>query len=140
MKKVLFIACLFLASCASKESNLVSKAEDFIKSGMGDPSSFSRIDGKVIDTITNKDVLHEEQMKVLTEFKNLTSKELEVYDFDKAKKEASLIEIKSNAIKIPTPQFINVHINFRAKNGFGALVKAEQTLRYSIEKKTFEVL
>ena len=141
MKKLLFIACVFLASCASKESKLISQAESFIRSGMGDPSSFSSINGKIIDTITNRGSIMYKKNVAMRDLETLIkSGGSDGFDYDTFNKTDSIYKAQIAAIKIDSPFYVTIHLNFRAKNGFGAMVVSDQYLKYYLNKKTFEVL
>ena len=164
MKKITVFAItfLFFTSCQQDESKQIIKgAEKYLTENLKDPSSFQSIKSEIIDTVKNSDyykslytsdtiqvnkaILQKESAildagfekgdeAIKTKFENIHDSAIAQY---KLTADNRLKQLQS--IKIDSIFYIDISINYRAKNGFGALDVFNRTVKYYPNSKTYEV-
>ncbi len=160
MKKLLCICMLFIG-CTSKETKLIDKSENFLLTSLKDPSSYRKIEAKIIDTTMESDYLKSEifadSIKYLTSLEDyksdslkntseLNSKKIIADNNDPYKKlifdsKTSFENDKSQLQKLTTDSIItiNIAIKYRAKNNLGVMDIFVNTIHYNPSEDKFEL-
>lgn len=149
---VILVSSMFLI-CSCNESNRNSKineevndsiiekgCESFLLTKVNDPNSYKRISIKIIDT--TYDVNHLES--ILNDFYVMSDLDKLIYNKDEiAKKEnerdsvIKLVEHLKNNPKENKLMCYTCEINYKAKNGFNALMTGRATIKYFPKDKNY---
>lgn len=135
MKKILVLFTILALMSCSKENDIKSKSESFLKEHLKDPNSYENISISITDTTKESDLLNEKISEMIINSDN--------YIFGSAKpfhkKIDSIKNVISNYKKNPNSDpigYITINIKYRAKNSFGAFNIGETVFHYYPRKQT----
>lgn len=143
MRKLLLgtILSLSIISCQTKEEKLISDCESNLIKQLKDPSSYERIDAKIVDTITSLDrytdeVKYAENSVIDTlAYTETLAGELENLYVKESKIRLDSVKISKNPNRVLE---IIVRFEYRAKNSFGALDIQKSDVEFLPEPSYFK--
>ena len=162
MKIILAIATVYAFFACSSNNNfdVVGKSENYLQAQMKDPSSFQVIKSEIVDTIMLREFLQRQYEYDTAKVSVIkTENELSLYkqgfekgeEAEKAKFEKILSEKLAvyqstadrhlnalNNLKQDSIYSITTRIEYRAKNGFGALDKYSKLVDYFPSSNSFK--
>jgi hypothetical protein len=165
--KIVFPLALLVIGCSTPDQKLIKEVESFLISSLNDPKSYDRISFNIKDTTTNlefkiksveSDKEHAEfllnlELPTLQQEIELYKLTKDEYDLKNVKKDQAEVDslrkvISVNNLKLEelkktiedgSIKFIYFHAQFRAKNGFGALIVNEKDIVYDYDTKEIQV-
>lgn len=127
-------------SCKDKKEELIISAENYIKTNLKDPSSYERIEAKIVDTISNKKYWQDEYVKDTSKLSYLMiTSDTGSYALKCQKDYVSLDLRNISEIKVDSPHHYTMFFKYRAKNGFGALDAYSRIVEYEPSTNNFKI-
>lgn len=143
MRKMLLIFSLFAACNSSNNFDVIGLAENHLKENMKDPSSYQRVEARVVDTTTQKEYWQRELDKDTEELNAILSGDSSESSYQtRVKYQKDYIELdkkRLSEIGEDAPYSYSVFFKYRAKNGFGALNMGSNVVNVLMKDTSFVI-